>query len=374
MATKKITTEDMISDNGASEELLCELQNDINKSFGTDVAMRLDSTDALSKFDYWVSTRSIIVDSVLRGGRPVGSSLLPFGRQVEISGPESSGKTTLCAQIAAETQSKGGIVLVSDTEERIDEPYWNELGVNVKKIIKLKGGSLSEAFNVQTMAIHKARDKFPEIPVLLIWDSLGGTQGADFDIVGEGKKGGKVVSPMEQAEKFAMRRAAIISQGMELINQVISKARVCYLYTNHEYTKMGISYGSNRETRGGNKPKYFATVRLQMTPIGQISEEDPASGQKNVIGQKVLVKALKNSMSGILLTREATLMAHKGFVNEYSVLNIASDIGLIKKGTWSTWVTTQGEEIKFQGFGGFMEKVVTNEDYSNLLSAVMATL
>lgn len=352
------------------DSALQSLQDDINKACGEDVAMRLDCQDTLSRVDHWVSTRSLIVDSVLRGGRPAGASLVPFGRQMEISGPESSGKTTLCAQIAAETQAKGGVVLVTDSEERIDHAYWTALGVDTHRIVRLNADSLENAFNLQYEAILRARNHpvLADKLILLIWDSLGGTQSTDIDVDNNGKE-----TPMEQAEKFAMRRAAKISQGMELINKVISESRACYLYTNHEYTKVGVTYGSNRETRGGMKPKYYATVRIQLTPIGQISEGD--QGNSQVIGNRVRVKALKNSMAGILYTRDAVVMAGRGFVNEYTVFDVAKSNRIITTaGSWSTWIAPSGAEVKFQGFHGFETVVVPHPEYQALVDNVVAVL
>ena len=358
----------LLKDDEETEDILNAIQGDLNKAFGEDTAMRLDNQETLSRVDHWVSSRSIVVDAVLRGGRPMGSSLIPFARQIEISGPPNSGKTTLCAQIAAEVQSKGGLVIVTDTEERIDHVYWSALGVQVNKVIRIHADSIKEVFNKQYRALQFARDKAADKLILLIWDSLGGTAGVDM--VDTSSK----EDPMTQAEKFGMRQAKQIGDGIVLINSVITDTRACYLYTNHEYEKIGVTYGDKRETKGGNKVKYYATVRLRLTPCGQIKEADAASGEENVIGQKIKVKALKNSMAGVLKESEAHVMAGKGYVNEYTVFDVAERIGMItKKGAWSS-ITLGKDDLKFQGFNGFMEKVVPHADYPDLLAAVAAAL
>lgn len=350
------------------DDVLGQMSETLNKQFGKGTAARLSDASTLSRIDDWVSTRSMVVDAVLRGRRPLGTSLIPFGRQVEISGPENSGKTTLCAQIAAETQARGGLVIVTDTEERIAEDYWQALGVDTDRVMHLESTSIRDCFNKQYRALETARQFAGGRPVLLLWDSLGGTKSTD--IVVDGKS-----DPMEQAEKFAMRRAAIISQGLELINQVVGKTRACYLFTNHEYSKVGVSFGDTRETRGGSKPKYFATVRLRLTPVGQVQFEDPVTSKKESIGQRIEVRALKNSMAGVLLRQEATLMAGRGFVDEPTVFDIGAKMGLIEKaGSWSTWITPEGEELKFQGFKGFEEMVVPHESYPALYKAVAERL
>jgi len=357
------------SEKGDVDSMLTNLQGDLNKAFGQESAMRLDATQTLSKIPGWVSTRSMVVDAVLRGGRPMGSSLMPFGRQVEVSGPENSGKTTLCAQVAAEVQKEGGIVIVTDTEERIAHDYWQSLGVDTGRIIRLTATSLQEVFDKQYRALQFARDKCGDRKVLLIWDSLGGTSGVGM--VDENSK----LSPMEQAEKFGMRSAKVMSDGITLINEIIAKTHACYLYTNHEYTKIGVTYGSTRETKGGRKPKYFATARLQLTPCGLIKEVDAKTTLERTIGSKIRVKTLKNNMAGVLMDLEGVLMAHKGFVNEYTVFEYGVKTGVLSRsGSWTTWTTPSGEDIKFQGYTGFEEKVVTHAEYPTLELAVATLL
>jgi recombination protein RecA len=294
---------------------------------------------------------------------------VPFGRQMEVSGPEDSGKTTLCAQIAAETQEKGGLVLVTDTEEKIAHDYWEALGVDTTKILHIKATDLQDVFNKQYRAMQVAREAAADRNILMIWDSLGGTAGAEM-IHPDSKN-----NPMEEASKFGMRRAKVISDGMELVNTIVSKTRVCYLFTNHEYMKYDVKFGSPRETRGGGKPKYFATVRLQLTPVGNIKEVDPNSTKEQTIGKRVSVRALKNHMSGLLLQREAVVMYKRGFVDSYTVFDVGKRLGLVKlRGSWGEWTTPQGEVVKFQGFKGFETKVAVHLEYSALRAAVEEAL
>ena len=349
------------------DSILDSIQGELNKAFGEGTASRLSDAATYSKIDNWVSSRSIVVDSVLRGGRPVGSSLVPFGRQVELSGKPGSGKTTLCAQIAAETVAQGGIVLITDTEERIDHDYWTSLGADPTKMVHIQATTLEEVFEKQYRAIKFARETAPNHLMLSIWDSLGGTS---LDkIVDDAAEG----SPMEQAEKAMGKKAKVISSGMELINTLVSSSNCCYLYTNHIYQKMGnTGYGEMTETPGGNKPKFFATVRLRLTPVGKIQAEDPVSGEEMTIGHRVRVKALKNSMAGHLLERDAVILGGSGYSNDYTIFEVAGKLGAIKKsGAWSTWETPSGDEVKFQGWNGFLDKVIPHPEYQDLFDTIV---
>ena len=335
----------------------------IKKELGDTVQMLSDSS-ALCQVNFSVSTRSIVIDKILAGGRPMPCSMVPFGRQAEISGLNGSGKTTLCAHIAAETQRMGGLVVVVDTEERMDLPYWESLGVDVSKVMKIKAKTLEEVFNRQEAYIKAYIKTGTSRPMLMIWDSVGGTSSGD---VIEGKE-----DFMTNAKKSMGREAKLIGMGVKGLNPLIAECNVCYLYTNHLYRRLDVTYGDPWQEPGGEKLKFQATVRLRLTKVKEIKEEDQF-GNKAKIGQVVKVKANKNSMAPMQMEKEAVLIGGVGFCNDYTVFDIAKRAKLINGKGWYT-VTLGGEEVKFQGWGGFQLKVVMHEHYNELVDAVMELL
>ena len=65
----------------------------------------------------------------------LGIGGLPRGRVVEIYGPESSGKTTLCLQVVAQVQKAGGTAAYIDAENALDPVYAGKLGVDVANLL-----------------------------------------------------------------------------------------------------------------------------------------------------------------------------------------------------------------------------------------------
>lgn len=341
------------------------LQAGLSKLYGEDEARPLSSADVLSKVSFSVSTGSIVVDKVLSGGRPMPCSLWPFGRMVEVSGLNGSGKTTLCAQVAAQTQKMGGIVVAVDTEERIDEGYWQTLGVDTSRVINLHATSIEDVFNKQEQAIKMLHEHDPGQPMFMLWDSVGGTS-SDMILEGAG-------TLMERAQKMYGREAKIIGTGVKAINGLVAKTRVAYTYTNHLYTNMNVTYGDNKTEYGGEKLKFHATIRLRLTKIADLKQEDDF-GNKQKFGQRVRIKAQKNSMAPIQMEKEAVILGGKGFSNDYTVFEIGKKAKLIKtSGSWSTAILGD-EEVKFQGWNGFQAKVVNHPKYVELLSSVMEVL
>lgn len=358
-----------------TDKMLESMQSELNEAFGAGVAQRLSSAATLSQIEHFTSTRSIVVDKVIAGGRPMPCSLLPFGRQTEISGMPGVGKTSLCAMIAAEVQSKGGTVVVTDTEERIDHPYWRSLGVDTDAILNLTARTIEEVFERQCKFIQLSMEKWPNQRVLMLWDSLGGTStDAIMDII-EGTSDDKKHTFMEKAKKAMMVKAKTIGSGMEAINPLIAKSKVAYVYTNTLYTKPDVDYGDPMETPGGNNKNFKATLRMRLKRVGQLVEEDADTKQRKIFGHKVEVLALKNSMAPMLIGLEGAVIGGKGFCNEWTVRQVSEALKIIaKSGSWSTWKTPKGEEIKFQGWGGFLEKIVPHPEYQSLCDLVMERL
>jgi len=360
MAKKKTDDEMRLEDD------LQSLREDIDSEFGPNVAIPLSSADVLSKVKYSVSTGSIVIDKVLAGGRKMPCSLVPFGRQMEINGLPMSGKTTLCAQIAARAQAADALVIVTDTEDRIDEPYWEALGVDVGSVTNLRANTLEEVFDRQYSMVQRIGEKFPDRKVLMIWDSVGGTSSGE---VTEGKG-----TFMERAKKMYGREAKIIGTGIKGLNGLIAKTNICYLYTNHLYVDMDVKYGDKYKPYGGTKLQHFATIRLRLTKMSDIKEED-ALGYKQVIGQRVKVTASKNSMAPRRLEKEAAIFEGKGFSNEYTAFDLGKRLKIIKmSGSWGT-IEAAGKKLKFQGWKGYLKAIAESPDaYAELLNKVQEAL
>src|SRR5690606_37896440 len=99
----------------------------IEKQFGRGSIMRLGSSER-QQVDA-IPTGSIALDLAL------GVGGIPRGRIVEIFGPESSGKTTLCQHVLAEAQRRGGVVAFIDVEHALDPHYARACGVDVDDLL-----------------------------------------------------------------------------------------------------------------------------------------------------------------------------------------------------------------------------------------------
>ena len=97
------------------EKALETTLSQIQKRFGEGALMRMGDASTLQVES--ISTGCISLDIAL------GIGGIPKGRVTEIYGPESSGKTTLCQHIVAESQKVGGVCAFIDMEHALDPSY-----------------------------------------------------------------------------------------------------------------------------------------------------------------------------------------------------------------------------------------------------------
>jgi RecA/RadA recombinase len=98
----------------------------IEKQFGKGSIMRLGENHTVDIET--IPTGSISLDLALGGG-------IPKGRIIEIYGPESSGKTTVCLHAVAEVQKSGGTAAYVDAEHALDPVYAKKIGVDTNNLL-----------------------------------------------------------------------------------------------------------------------------------------------------------------------------------------------------------------------------------------------
>src|SRR6201986_3110003 len=112
----------------------------IEKKFGKGSIMKLGERPTQ---DFGaIPTNCLSLDAAL------GVGGFPRGRIIEVYGPESSGKTTLCLTAIAQAQKKGGTCAFIDVEHALDPGYAKRLGVNMDELLVSQPDSGEEALNI----------------------------------------------------------------------------------------------------------------------------------------------------------------------------------------------------------------------------------
>ena len=307
MAKQKIPTQQIAKDDKALEAALSM----VNKQFGEGSLVRLG--DATKMNVETISTGSVAIDLAL------GVGGLPRGRIVEIYGPESSGKTTLCLSLIAEAQRKGGNAVFIDVEHALDPHYAKVVGVDLENLMVAQPECGEDALNIAETLIRSGA-----IDVVVIDSVAALVSRQELD----GQMGDTTVG----------LQARMMSQEMRRLTAAISKTRCICVFTNQIREKIGVMFGNPETTPGGRALKFFASVRIDMRRIGQIKD---ASGK--VIGNRTKIKVVKNKVAPPFTECEFDIMYNEGISLTGSLIDLGIEQKILEKK--GAWISYNGELI-----------------------------
>jgi len=292
----------------------------INKQFGDGAIMKMGES-AKTGIPV-ISTGSVAVDLAL------GVGGLARGRMVEIYGPESSGKTTLCLSLIAQAQRQGGTAVFIDVEHALDPRYARVVGVDLDNLIVSQPECGEDALNIAETLIRSGA-----IDVIVL-DSVAALVSK---VELEGQMGDSTVGV----------QARMMSQAMRRLTAAINRTQVVCVFTNQIREKIGVMFGSPETTPGGRALKFFASVRLDIRRIGQI--KDPTG---RVTGNRTRVKVVKNKVAPPFTECEFDIMYNEGISRTGSVIDLGIEQKILeKKGSWISYngsLVGQGREAAKQ--------------------------
>ena len=230
-------------DDNKSKALVAALAQ-IEKQFGKGSIMRMGEAQVQNDLQV-VSTGSLGLDIAL------GVGGLPRGRVVEVYGPESSGKTTLCLQVVAQVQKAGGVAAYIDAENALDPVYAGKLGVNVGEMLISQPDTGEQGLEIADMLVRSGG-----VDIIVI-DSVAALV-PKAEIEGE------------MGDQLPGLQARLMSQALRKLASNIKRANVLVIFINQIRMKIGVMFGNPETTSGGNALKFYASVRLDIRRIGAI--------------------------------------------------------------------------------------------------------
>jgi recombination protein RecA len=283
----------------------------IEKQFGKGSIMRLGDGEQVEDIQV-VSTGSLGLDIAL------GVGGLPRGRVVEIYGPESSGKTTLTLQVAAEMQKVGGVCAFIDAEHALDINYAQKLGVNLQDLLISQPDTGEQALEIVDALVRSGSVD------LIVIDSVAAlTPKAEL----EGEMG----------DSLPGLQARLMSQALRKLTGTIKKSNTMVIFINQIRMKIGVMFGSPETTTGGNALKFYASVRLDIRRIGSIKRGE------EVVGNETKVKVVKNKVSPPFKEAEFDILYGEGISREGEIIDLGVNAKVIEKS--GAWYAYNGEKI-----------------------------
>lgn len=291
-------------DDNKSKALTAALAQ-IERQFGKGAIMKMGDAQINNDLQV-VSTGSLGLDL----GLGVGG--LPRGRVIEIFGPESSGKTTLCLHVVAQIQKLGGVAAYIDAENALDPIYAQKLGVNVSEMLISQPDTGEQGLEIADMLVRSGGVD------LIVVDSVAAlTPRAEI----EGEMG----------DQLPGLQARLMSQALRKLTANIKRTNTMVIFINQLRMKIGAMMpGQSPEvTTGGNALKFYASVRLDIRRIGAVKKGD------EIIGNQTKVKVAKNKVAPPFRVVNFDILygqgiSHEGEIIDHGVVHKIVD----KAGAW----------------------------------------
>ncbi|TXI91765.1 MAG: recombinase RecA [Neisseriales bacterium] len=294
-----------MADNEKAKALQVALAQ-IEKQFGKGSIMRMDDKQVEKDLQV-VSTGSLGIDLAL------GVGGLPRGRVVEIFGPESSGKTTLCLSVVAQMQKIGGTCAYIDAENALDPVYARKLGVKVDELLISQPDTGEQALEIADMLVRSGG-----VDVIVVDSVAALTPKAEL----EGEMG----------DSHMGLQARLMSQALRKLTANIKRTNTLVIFINQIRMKIGVMFGSPETTTGGNALKFYASIRLDIRRVGNIKKGE------DILGSETRVKVVKNKVAPPFKQADFEILYGEGIsrLGEVIDLGVANEI-VEKSGAWYSY-------------------------------------
>jgi len=256
-----------------------DLMGLVNKKAGRNVAHDLtgDNPTAVKE---WIPTGSRWLDSIICKGRVAG---IPVGKVTEIAGLESTGKSYMAAQIAANAQKMNKLIVYFDSESAIDPSFLERAGCDLERLMYVQASSVEFVLETIEELLGATDDQ-----LVFIWDSLAFTPSIS-DVEGD----------FNPQSSMAVK-ARILAKGMSKLTIPLADKKATLIVLNQ--LKTNIPQGPNARivamttpyiTPGGKAMHYSYSLRIWLT--GRKAKSSFVTDDKGFrIGSEVKVKLEKS--------------------------------------------------------------------------------
>ena len=277
--------------------------------------------DKIDSVNYFVDTGSLALNYICSGKFIDGG--IPGGKLTEIYGPSSSSKSLFGNNILFGCQKMGGIPILLDCENSANKEFINRAShCDTRRVLRYTPETLEDVFAKMYSVIESIREKNPEIPIVIVYDSIGVSPSArelrEVDLPEDYDKATykRIVGGNEQPGE----RAKICSRELRKLNSVMEKTGATVIILNQTREKIGIMFGNPETTAGGgNALPFYASCRIR--PQTQKKIERKITAKKNkILGVNIKLKNVKNKTHRPFVESEGIQLLFEEGINPLSGL------------------------------------------------------
>ena len=249
---------------------------EVDRRLGAGVAGTLDGPPPVAA----ISTGNPTLDLAL------GVGGVPRGRITEVYGPEGAGKTTLALSVIAHAQRAGGTACFIDAEHALDLAWAATAGVDLARLVVCRPECGEQALQVASLLLASGA-----LDVLVV-DSIAALVP-------------KAELAAEIGERLPGVQANLLSQALRRLCGPIARANTAVIVTNQLRQRAGVP-GTPTYTAGGRALGYYASVRLDLRPLGQLKDGG------HVVGTRIRVQVTKNKLAPAWQSAELEVRDDRG--------------------------------------------------------------
>jgi recombination protein RecA len=218
----------------------------------------------------------------------LGVGGIPRGRITEVYGPEGAGKTTLTLSVIVQAQEAGGTACFIDAEHALDLTWATTVGVDLERLVVCRPEHGEQALQVAEVLVRSG-----SLDVLVV-DSIAALVP-------------KVELDGDMGQRHAGVQANLLSQALRKLAGPIARTNTAVVVTNQLRQRAGTP-GTPVYTSGGRALGYYASVRLDLRPLGPVR----AGGQ--IVGSRVRVLVVKNKVAPAWQAAELEVCNDRGLL------------------------------------------------------------
>lgn len=326
-----------------------ELVSLVNKKAGKKIVYDLNEDDP-TKIEQWISTGSTWLDCIISRGSKTG---IPVGRITELAGEESTGKSYMAAQIAANAQRMGISVIYFDSEAAVTKEFLAKAGCDMDDLVFVPTTSVEQVLETVETFLKATDQQF-----LFIWDSVAMTP-TTSDIEGDfNPQSSMAVKPR------------VLSKGIGKLIDPIREAKCTFLILNQLKLNIGVqgqhlTQSQKWFTPGGKTLNYAYSLRIWLNKSR--AKSSFVKDEKGFpIGSLVKCRLEKSRFGGQERTCEFQISwgDEVRILDEESLVLALQNSPHLKTGSWYTIIYDDGTEEKFRK-DDWATKYKTEEKFRN---------
>lgn len=291
----------------------------------------LGDPDIGANVKHFIPTSSMVLNKAMGGG-------FPCGRMSEIYGVYSSGKSSLVADVLANTQRLGGSAVIIDAEHAFKPERARDMGVDVESVIYSDEAIVERIFDVIDALLEELDPKGP--PSCIIWDSVASSP-TQTEIDAD-------VSTKTVAEK-----PRLLSKGIRRITGKIPN-NLAFILVNQVRTNINIKFGDPQDSVGGNALWFWASVRLKLKKTTTLKDKN-----NKPIGIVCSAYTKKNKICPPFKTVEFEMPFTGGIDDSNYILDLLINADAIEqKGSWYSY---NSKKFMRKDFNKFLEGLKESE-------------